>query len=181
VKSRLFCFVAIIVILAASGPALAAPITVSFSVADVKTIMEGQGAPLHDATYQWGLWSLRAMPIVQGGGYSIGGGTLSGAGTEFWSFEEPALYGWAQPYDQELAFFYAQPGSEHLGIDAHPLYMIADQPVETFQSYKFDNTIEASPGRSQWTGVCTDTPAEWGCNETRILADTVMFSVDGST
>lgn len=175
-KSRLFSCLAIIIVLTAAAPVVAAPITVSFSVADVKTIMDAQGAPLHDDTYQWGLWALRAMPIVQGGNYSIVGGTLSGAGTEFWAFEEPAQYGWAQPYDQELAYFYSQPGSEHLGVDAHPLYMIADQPLATFQSYKFDNTTEASPGRSLWTGVCTATPWESGCNQTNILADTVMFS-----
>jgi hypothetical protein len=145
----------------------ASPLTLSFTAGDIKSIMLVNGDPLHDDTYQWGLWSVRAMPIVSGGGYDILDASISTT-VDWWS--AGLLSGaYASPYDQEFAFFYAQPGSEHAGVAAHPLNFIADEPASTFQSYAFD-------AGGHYTGVCTDTPAAPGCNEAGVLPDSTIFS-----
>src|SRR6478609_5447350 len=92
----------------------ASPLTLSFTAGDIKSIMLVNGDPLHDDTYQRGLWSVRAMPIVSGGGYDILDASISTT-VDWWS--AGLLSGaYASPYDQEFAFFYAQPGSEHAGV-----------------------------------------------------------------
>ena len=178
VKFRILPVILVLVLVATVAPAVADPFTVSFTAADVKSVMGSYGAPLSDSTYQWGLWSIRAMPMVQGGGYTMVGGSVSGVTDNYWAFNAPALYGWAPPYTADIAFFYAQPGSEHFGVNAHPLYLIADQPVETFQSYAFDNTTQYPPasGRSLYTGVCTDNLALTGCNQTNVMTDSTQFT-----
>jgi hypothetical protein len=165
---RLRHLVALVLMLAGSASsAAAAPITLSFSAGDIKSVMLDAGDALHDDTYQWGLWSVRAMPIVSGGSYDIIDTGISSA-IDWWS-ARPSTGEYASPYDQEIALFYLQPGSSHAGVTSHPLHFIADQPASTFQSYAFDSG-------GNFTGVCTDTPGAPGCNESGILPDSTVFS-----
>jgi hypothetical protein len=180
VKPRLRSVVLVAALVFAAGSATAAPITVSFTAGDVKSVMAGDGAPLHDDTYQWGLWSIRAMPLVQGGGYTVVGGSVIGVPGDYWAFEAPARYGWTSPYDADIAYFYAKPGSEHYMVPAHPLYMIGDPVAEGYQSYAFDNTTRnpLAPDRSVYKGVCsaTDDPVLTGCNHTIVMDNAVQFT-----
>lgn len=160
--------VLVVALLLPSARASASPITLSFTALDARNIMLAQGAPLHDAVYQWGLWALRVSPIVTGGGYDILGGSVTGIPGNWWNFAE--LSG--------VAAFQSLPGSEHYGVAAHPLYLVADQPANTFQSYSFDNTVETSPGRSLWTGVCTPGGDPTGCNYVNTVPDNTLFSFD---
>src|SRR2546430_1924100 len=114
-------FIAALLLPAAS--ASADPFTFSFTAADARAVMQGYGAPLHDSNYQWALTGLRASPMVTGGGYDIIGGFVSRIPDDWWTFEDLG----------NAAAFQASPGSEHLGVAAHPLYMIADQPASSFQ------------------------------------------------
>jgi hypothetical protein len=151
----------------AASSASAAPITLSFTAGDIKSVMVDAGDALHDDTYQWGLWSVRAMPIVTGGSYDIIQTSISSA-MDWWS-ARPSTGEYASPYDQEIALFYSQPGSSHAGVTSHPLRFIADQPASTFQSYAFD-------AGGNLTGICTDAPDTPGCNASGILPDSTVFS-----
>ena len=82
-----------VVFLAAESNAYVA----SFSAQDVINTMSAAGAPLADATNQWGLWAVRVMPIVGGtGNYTITGGLTTRTG---WGVSAPngAVCG-ASPY-----------------------------------------------------------------------------------
>ena len=162
-------------------PAAADPFTISFTAGDVKEVMnDTYDDPLSDATYLWGLWSIRAMPIVSGGTYDIFSGAVDAtASGDFWTYAAPSAgVTWASPYGSEVANFYLKPASEHLGTAAHPLYFIADQPATAFQSYAFDNTRDNGYGRSTYLGVCgVDVLAtDPGCNQTNVLPDSALFS-----
>ncbi len=174
-------------------PAAAGPFTISFTAEKVKTIMrDDYGDPLSDANYLWGLWAIRAMPIVSSGGYEILSGAVDDQVTgDFWVYKEPNDgVVWANPYGTEVAYFHLKMASEHLDTDAHPLYFIADQPATEFQSYAFNNTVENPIGgypyrRSQYVGVCggIDTitggdvaPDDPRCNQTNVLPDNALFS-----
>src|SRR3970040_1495791 len=55
--------------------------TVNFTAADIKATMAAAGAPLSHGANQWGLWAVRAMPIVGGSGlYTITSGATSQTG-----------------------------------------------------------------------------------------------------
>lgn len=170
--------------------AMAGSFTISFTAGDIKSIMASSSYndPLSDANYLWGLWSIRAMPIVAGGGFDITSGWVDDkVDGDFWIYAEPSDIAWADPYGTEVASFYLRPASEHFDTDAHPLYLMTDQPAEAFQSYAFDNTIENGFRRSEYLGVCgIDVPADYpGCNVTNVLSDQALFnfsfSVDPGT
>jgi len=112
--------------------------TITFSPSDVKTVMSVNGAPLHDASNQWGLWAVRAMPIVGGSGlYTILGGSTTQTG---WGVDAPSWYNWNAPYGTNNAWFWDASGSE-ANLPANPLYMIMDRPADTFTSYTFTNGV----------------------------------------
>ncbi len=82
-------------------PAAADPFTISFTAGDVKEVMnDTYDDPLSDATYLWGLWSIRAMPIVSGGTYDIFSGAVDAtASGDFWTYAAPSAgVTWASPY-----------------------------------------------------------------------------------
>lgn len=145
-----------------------ASITVSFTAAQVKTAM---GIPLNDATYQWGLWAVRAMPVVTGGGYSIVG--ASGATTQTgWGTSVPNGAFGAAPYTAaNSAWFWDASGAEVSPNPPNPLYMIMDKPASTFTSY-FGNTVTAvSDSSSLAFSFTLDPGASW---------TGIQFVVDGS-
>lgn len=113
--------------------------TITFTAADVISWMDAQGAPLHDSTYQWGLWAVRVMPVVNGT-YTITGGSTTQTG---WGVDAPNTNpAWAaSPYTGgAFAWFYDYSGSEAAGNPANPLYMIMDQPANTFVSSTFNGS-----------------------------------------
>jgi len=137
------------VMLAAAAPTLAATQTetITFTAGQVKSIMNGYGAPLNDTNYQWGLSGIRAMPIVGGtGAYTITSGSTTHTGwavaaPDWFDWSDPTPYGFTpqvSPYDAfKYAAFSDLPGAEINGQPATPLYMILDRPANTFNSMTF--------------------------------------------
>jgi len=120
----------------------------SFTASDVKTVMSAAGAPLSDATNQWGLWAVRAMPVVGGSGlYTIDSGTTTQTG---WGVSAPNGAFGAAPYTpSNHVWFWDASGSEAGSTAANPLYMIMNQPDGAFESYTFDgagNFVGSCPG-----------------------------------
>lgn len=143
-KKLLVLLMVLGLVIVSSGMALAS--TVTFTASDVKAVMSSNGAPLHDASNQWGLWAVRAMPIVGGSGsYTITGGLTSQVG---WGVDAPnGLFG-NSPYTAlNSAWFWDASGAEVAGDPPNPLYMIMDQPADTFTSY-FGNIVTAVNGSS---------------------------------
>lgn len=126
---------ACVLCIAAPGTILAT--TISFTAAQVKSEMAADGAPLNDATNQWGLWAVRAMPIVGGSGlYTIDSGSTTQTG---WGVNAPNGAFGAAPYTAtNSVWFWDASGAEVPGNLANPLYMIMDQPANTFTSYTFN-------------------------------------------
>ena len=120
-----------------------ADIQIGFTAGDVASIMASQGAPLHDATNQWGLWAVRVMPVVGGSGlYTITGGSTSQTG---WGVSAPNGAFGAAPYSSSnSAWFWDASGAPSYA--ANPLYMIMDQPAATFTSYSGNVVTQVSPG-----------------------------------
>jgi hypothetical protein len=174
----LFCFLGLVLI---AVPAIAEPITITFTAGDVKNVMaDNYGDFLSNSTYLWGIWSIRAMPIVSGGSFEILSGEVNDqiAG-DSWEYTGPnSSVVWADPYGTAISYFFMRPASEHLNTDAHPIYFISDQASTAFQSYAFDNTLDNGYGRSTYMGVCGIDVAENypGCNSTNILPDSASFS-----
>ncbi|MBI2524688.1 MAG: PEP-CTERM sorting domain-containing protein [Candidatus Rokubacteria bacterium] len=141
----------------------------SFTASDVKTAMAAAGAPLNDATNQWGLWAVRAMPVVGGTGvYTIDSGATTQTG---WGVDAPNGAFGAAPYTpSNHVWFWDACGAEDPACTANPLYMIMDKPANTFESYKFD-----PPGT--FTGTCTSS-AETGCNLVTAVDDGSLFTVN---
>lgn len=142
----------------------------TISAAQVKEAMADYGAPLSDSTYLWGLWAVRTMPIVTGGGYTITGGSTSQTG---WGVSAPSSYSWHAPYGSNCAWFYDIQGGTYDGDpNANPLYMIIDQPASSFTSY-FGNTVTAVDDSSIFTiNFTLDPGASW--------SGQFQFVVDGS-
>ncbi len=115
--------------------------TVSFSALDIATTMAASGAPLSNGTYQWGLWAVRAMPIVGGTGlYTIDAGSGSGTQTGWGASTPNGAFGAAPYTPANHAWFWDASGSEAGSTAANPLYMIMDKPANTFVSYTFDGS-----------------------------------------
>jgi hypothetical protein len=113
---------------------------IEFTAQTILDAMAAQGAPLHNSTNQWGLWAVRVMPIVTGGGYTITGG--SGSTTQAgWGVNAPGVFGQPPYTAADSAWFWDACGAE-AGCPANPLYMIMDEPANTFTSY-FGNTVTA--------------------------------------
>lgn len=144
--------------------ASAGPVTVSFTAGDVKNAI---GTPLHDATNQWGIWAVRARPVVVGGGYTIAGGTAAQTG---WGATAPSSYSW-DGYGTNIAWFWDASGAE-AGYPANPLYMIMDQPASTFTSY-FGNVVTGVDDASSLSFSFTLDPGA-------TFTGYVEFLVDGS-
>jgi hypothetical protein len=144
-------------------------VTVTFTADDVLQVMANAGAPLNNSTNQWGLWAVRAMPIVAGGGYTITGGSTTQTG---WGVYAPNGAFGASPYTAtNSAWFWDASGAE-AGYPANPLYMIMDKPANTFTSY-FGNTVTAVDPSSQFSFSFTpDVGAAYSGNW--------QFVVDGS-
>ena len=107
--------------------------TVTFTESQIRSAMAAQGAPLSDAQYQWGLWAVRARPVVSGGTYTITGASTTQTG---WGTEAPSSYAW-NTYGTNCAWFYDESGSE-AWLASTPLYMIMDVSQDNFESYTFD-------------------------------------------
>lgn len=88
---------------------------------------------LNDATNQWGLWAVRARPVVTGGTYTITAASTTQTG---WGTEAPSTYAW-NTYGTNCAWFYDESGSE-AWLASNPLYMIMDVSQNNFESYTFD-------------------------------------------
>lgn len=160
-------------------PAVADPFTITFDAGDVKDVMAKSGDLLSNTTDIWGLWSVRAMPIVKDGGFDIlSGGVDDKVTGDFWSYTETGYDDWSNPYNIESAYFYLEPASEHYGVQAHDLYFIADQPATEFQTYAFNNQAETevNSGRSTYSGVCGTGVNYAGCNPTKVLSDEASFN-----
>ena len=138
-KNFLTIFAVVVALIMVIGsPAQAT--TINFTANDIKAVMATTGAPLSDATNQWGLWAVRARPIVTGGGFAITGASTSQTG---WGTSAPSGYSW-NTYGTNTAWFWDASGSE-AWIASNPLYMIMDVPADNFQSYTFD-------GAGNWVG-----------------------------
>jgi hypothetical protein len=122
-------------VLAAAGTAGAK--TVTFTAGDIESFMAAQGAPLSDASHQWGLWAVRAMPIVGGDGiYTITSGSTTQAG---WGVSAPNGAFGAAPFSAtNSAWFADASGSEAGATPSNPLYMIMDVPASNFWSYSYN-------------------------------------------
>lgn len=141
-------------------------ITVTFTAQDVK---EAMNIPLHDASYQWGIWAVRVRPVVTGGDYEVTG--TSGMTTqEGWGATVPSDYDWSG-YGKNIAWFWDESGAE-VGKPANPLYMIIDKPANTFESY-FGNTVTAVDDSSLFQFSFT-------LGDGAIWTGDVEFLVDGS-
>jgi hypothetical protein len=121
----------------------------SFTASDVKTVMSAAGAPLSNATNQWGLWAVRAMPVVGGTGlYTIDSGATTQTG---WGVSAPNGVFGAAPYTaSNHVWFWDASGSEAGSMAANPLYMIMDQPAGVFTSSTFN-------AAGAWVGDCPGT------------------------
>ncbi len=107
--------------------------TVNFTAADVISAIEAEGDALSNLTNQWGLWAVRARPIVSGGGYTITGASTSQTG---WGTTAPSSYNW-NTYGTNCAWFWDASGSE-AKYASNPLYMIMDVSQDNFESYSFN-------------------------------------------
>jgi len=128
------CATGIMLVLAGSAKGVE---SVTFTASDIVSHIGG----LSDATYQWGLWAVRARPVVSGG-YTITGASTSQAG---WGVLAPSSYSW-NTYGTNCAWFWDASGSEVAGNAANPLYMIMDVPADNFESSSFD-------GSGTWVGA----------------------------
>jgi hypothetical protein len=119
-----------LVLMLVGAVAVKADQTISFTAADVKAAI----GSLNDASYQWGLWAVRARPVVTGGGYTITGGSTGQPG---WGTTAPSWYSW-NTYGTNCAWFWDGSGAEVAGVAANPLYMIMDVAQGSFYSSGFD-------------------------------------------
>ncbi len=103
--------------------------TVNFTASDIKTTIGG----LSDATNQWGLWAVRARPIVTGT-YTITGGSTSQTG---WGTTAPSSYSW-NTYGTNCAWFWDTSGAEAGSTPSNPLYMVMDVSDDNYWSSAFD-------------------------------------------
>jgi len=103
--------------------------TVTFNPSDVVNMIGG----LHNATDQWGLWAVRARPVVTGGSYTITGASTTQTG---WGTSAPSWYSW-NTYGTNCAWFYDESGAE-AKLPSNPLYMIMDVSQDNFWSSSFN-------------------------------------------
>ena len=157
--------------------------TVTFTASDVK---DAVGA-LHDSTYQWGLWAVRARPVVPGGSFTITGAATDQAG---WGTTAPSSHDW-DTYGTNCAWFWDASGSVVAGNAANPLYMIMDVPDENWWSSAFDGAgawvKDWAPGPDGTQGTGDDLGTFYssgydggagGTNVTTAVDDTSSFSFD---
>ncbi len=125
-------------------PSPASASSITFTAADIVDIMAADGAPLQDALNQWGLWAIRAMPVVGGTGvYTIDSGSTTQAG---WGVAAPNGAFGAAPYTaSNSVWFYDESGSEAGSTPANPLYMIMGVSADNFTSSSFN-------GAGTWVG-----------------------------
>lgn len=121
------------------------PDSYTFTAGQVKTWMNDAGAPLSDAQYYYGLWAVRTIPEVTGGGFTITGGSTNQTG---WGVTAPSTYSW-NTYTTNCAWFWDAAGAE-AGYPANPLYMIINQSAGDFTSY-LGNTVTAVDDSSTFT------------------------------
>ncbi len=142
--------------------------TVTFTAAEIAAVMQSYGAPLDNSQYQWGVWAVRAMPIVGGNGlYTITGASNSQGG---WGTSAPSWYSWNSPYGSNIAWFWDTTGAPT--YSANPLYMIMSQPANTFTSYSGNLVTAVNPASVFSFSFDLDSGATWNGNW--------QFVVDGS-
>jgi hypothetical protein len=168
---------ATVLVLVVSAPPASAT-TVTFTAGVVKDAMLSSGAPLSDGTNQWGLWAVRAVPVVKGGGFTIAGGSTSQAG---WGVDAPSSYSW-NTYGTNCAWFWDASGAEVSGVASNPLYMIMDVPASNFWSSSFNGSGSWvgnwSPGGG---GTFYTSGYDGGAGGTNVITavdDTATFSFD---
>lgn len=110
--------------------------TISFTAGSIKSIMAAYGDSLSDGDYQWGLWTVRARPIIEGGSFTITGASTNQQG---WVTSAPSSLNWTI-YGTNCAWFYDASGAEVAGNAANPLYMIMDVSDENWWSNAFNKS-----------------------------------------
>jgi hypothetical protein len=166
---KLIIYLAIVALVIFSIASISAAESYTFSAAEVKAVMQSYGDPLSDSTYYWGLWAVRTMPVVTGGGYTITGGSTIQTG---WGVDAPSTDSWVSPYGTNCAWFWDESGAEVQGNPPNPLYMIMDQSASNFTSY-YGNIVTAVNDSSTFTVDFTlDSGATWNGQ--------FQFVVDGS-
>ncbi|MDY6988796.1 MAG: VPLPA-CTERM sorting domain-containing protein [Thermodesulfobacteriota bacterium] len=130
--------------------------TVTFTASDIKATMASYGDDLSDLSHQWGLWAVRARPVVLGGSFTITGASTDQTG---WGTTAPSSYSW-NTYGTNCAWFWDESGAEVAGTAANPLYMIMDVADENWWSSGFnkDGTWVAdwAPGPDGSQGTSDD-------------------------
>jgi hypothetical protein len=153
-KRLLLAYVVLALVVVSTNAARAE--TVTFTATDVKAIMASYGDALSDATHQWGLWAVRARPIVPGGSYTITGASTDQAG---WGTTAPSSHNW-NTYGTNCAWFWDASGAEVAGNAANPLYMIMDVADENWYSSAFDKSAswvaDWAPGPDGIQGTSDD-------------------------
>ena len=172
-------------LLAACGTAGGTSVT--FTAAQIKSVMASQGAPLSDASYQWGLWAVRARPVISGGSFTITGASTTQAG---WGTDAPSWYGWST-YGTNCAWFWDDGGAEVAGNASNPLYMIRDVSDANMYSGAFNKNgafvATSAPGTDGLWGTGDDLGTFYasgydegagGTNKITAVSDASTFTFD---
>ena len=159
----------------------------SFTPSEIKAVMAANGDPLHDSSNQWGLWAVRARPIVTGGSYTITGASTTQSG---WGTTAPSWYSW-NTYGTNCAWFWDASGAEVAGTAANPLYMIMDVSDDNWWSSAFNKNgswvADWAPGPDGTQGTSDDLGTFYasgydggagGTNVITAVDDTSTFSFD---
>ena len=128
--------------------------TVTFTAAD---IVSATGA-LNNASFQWGLWGIRARPLVTGGSYAITAGSTTQAGYSIVNPPNPDSW---PVYGTNYIYFYDIPGADWGYPPPNPLYMIIDRPADTFTSYSGDTVTKVEDTASFSISFTLGSGAVW--------------------
>ena len=172
---RLLTICAVVtMVLAVSGVAQAE--TVNFTESDIISATGG----LSDASNQWGLWAVRARPIVNGT-YTITGASTSQTG---WGTTAPSSYSW-NTYGTNCAWFWDASGAEVAGNASNPLYMMMDVSQNNFLSASFDENAayvgDYAPGCDGVQGTGDDIGTFYASGYDNGAGGTNLITAVGST
>jgi hypothetical protein len=181
-KTRIVNVVAVCTVCSFLNAALFAE-SVSFTGADIKAAV----GDLSDSSYQWGLWAVRARPVVPGGSFTITGATTGQAG---WETTAPSTADWST-YGTNCAWFADVPGSEAGNTAANPVYMIMDVSDSNWWSSAFDEAgswvDDWAPGPDGVQGTTDDLGTFYssgydngsgGTNVITAVSDSATYSFD---
>jgi len=152
-KTAIFC-AAVWAVLAVNGLINAA--TVTFTAADIVSAIGG----LSNTTYQWGLWGIRARPVVTGGSFTLteGGTSQAGYNVDFTPGNWP-VYGTKYVYYNDI-------------LGTNPRYLVIDRPANTFTSDPGEIVTKVADSASFSFSFDLDIGAVW--------AGQCQFLVDGA-